>query len=366
MTSNSRAEARRSSAENPKREDFVNQSGAIQSDATQSDATQSDASASSAELRAEPATSLLPDSSSSESNAATLNAATLKIATFSDLHLPNDGAAARTILENAPFWKRQDFAVLLGDMVATYGTEREYGAVAKFVRALPKPYTAIDGNHEFYFQIGDDSPRYGAVWNENSPEQKIAALARFRRFYGLDSLWRAQHLALGSFIFLGLNGTHAHKAETLGDEQWNFLEEELRRHEDKAAYVFCHTPLMMYDRLDMKYYDDERTACVETPQRVLETMVARRAPVFWMSGHIHLRPDHYLSTPYEIAPRVWQVHCPDSWGYSRWQREHVVPQRHPGVFSRQLEIEAESVTFVAHDHRRREDVTKTTIKFADI
>jgi hypothetical protein len=143
----------------------------------------------------------------------------------------------------------------------------------------------------------------------------------------------------------------------MSDEQWQFLDEQLQVQPDHPAFVFCHTPLLLDRRLDMTYYDDERTACVEAPPQVLETLTARRGPVFWMSGHIHLHPEHYLFAPYELAPRVWQIHCPDSWGYSRWERQHIVPQRHGGVFSRHLEITPERVTFTAHDHARREDLT---------
>ncbi len=301
--------------------------------------------------RAQPASSLLPANQNS-----------LRISVFSDLHLPNDGPTARTILENAPFWKETDFAVLLGDMVATYGTEREYGFVRKFVHKLPKPYTAINGNHEFYFHVGDDTPRYGARWEEGSPEEKTAQLQRFLDFYSLESLWRAQHTNLGSFVFLGLNDVDQHKPETLTNEQWHFLDEQLQVAPERPAYVFCHAPLLIDKRLDMTYYDEERTACVEPHGRVLETIVGRSAPIFWMSGHIHLHPEHYLFAPYEIAPHVWQIHCPDSWGYSRWLREHITPQRHGGIFSRSLKIEPDRVTFTAHDHARRENVSENVVE----
>ncbi len=299
-----------------------------------------------------PAASALPD-----------DVSPLHIATISDLHLPNDSASARVILENAPFWKRTDYVVLLGDMVATYGTPREYQAVEKWVRALPKPYSAINGNHEFYFHVGTDSPRYGAVWQEGSPTEKSAQLQFFLDFYGLQSLWRAQHLKLGSFVFLGLNDTEEHKPESLTSETWQFLDAQLQIAPEKPAFIFCHAPLLIDKRLDMTYYDDERTACVHLPNRVLETIAQRRAPIFWMSGHIHLHPEHYLSAPYEIAPQVWQVHCPDSWGYSRWQREHVVPQRHSGVYSRTLQIEESRVVFTSHDHQKRENVSENIIQF---
>ena len=48
---------------------------------------------------------------------------------------------------------------------------------------------------------------------------------------------------------------------------------------------------------------------------------------------------------------------------SRWSREHHVPQRHEGLFSRHLEIESGQVTFVAHDHHAQTDIARETIKF---
>jgi hypothetical protein len=37
------------------------------------------------------------------------------------------------------------------------------------VRQLERPYGAINGNHEFYFQvIEEDSPQHGRAWPEQS------------------------------------------------------------------------------------------------------------------------------------------------------------------------------------------------------
>jgi predicted MPP superfamily phosphohydrolase len=109
----------------------------------------------------------------------------LRVATLSDLHLPNDGASARVITENKPYLRRMDYVVLLGDMSATYGTAREYSFVDKFVRAMERPYTAINGNHEFYFVNAGDMSRFSkAIWDENTPEGKAAQLSRFQQFFG--------------------------------------------------------------------------------------------------------------------------------------------------------------------------------------
>jgi hypothetical protein len=291
-------------------------------------------------------------------------AETFRILILSDLHLPSSLEAARRILDNRPYLRRMDYIVLLGDMCATYATDREYAHLDQFARQLERPYGAINGNHEFYFQVIDeDSPQHGRVWPEQSPQDKTRQLQKFMNFFGYDSLWRATHTHLGSFIFLGIDDIESHKVESLSTRQLRFLEEQLQVAPQHPAFVFCHTPVMLETRLDMIYYEPERTACVELQGRLADVMTQRTAPVFWMSGHIHLRPDHYLFDAYLAAPNVWQVHCPDSWGFSRWTREQLVPQRHRELFSRHLEIARDSVTLIAHDHRKREDIARQTVLF---
>lgn len=292
------------------------------------------------------------------------DAATFTLLPLSDLHLPTNPEAARKILENRAYLRRMDWVVLLGDMVGSYGTAREYRAVDSFVRQLERPYTAINGNHEFYFaepRRGQDE--HGGLWQGNTVADKARQLEKFRRFFGLENLWRAAHTPLGSFIFLGLDDVENHKVESLSAAQLDFLEEQLRVAPNAPAFVFCHAPLMLDARLDLEYYEPQRTACIEPQGAARATLQERAAPVFWMSGHIHLHPDHYLFDAYLLAPGVWQVHCPDSWGFSRWKREHSVPQRHKGLFSRHLEIARDNLTLVTHDHLRRQDIAHQTITF---
>jgi len=288
----------------------------------------------------------------------------LKVLPLSDLHLSACPSATEKIISNADYFARMDHVVLLGDMVGAYGTDGEYLELAKFIRKIQKPYSAINGNHEFYFRVyHENSPNYKRLWTEGTPDEKTSQLEKFTSFFGMESLWKMEKNELGVFIFLGLDGVDRYKAETLSEAQLNFLEAALSQSQNTPTYVFCHAPLYLDRRLDMDYYDNERTACVELKGVLRELMEARRAPLFWMSGHIHLRPDHYLFPPSQLKPNVWQIHCPDSWGYSRWAREHVIPQRHEGLFSRHLEIEPNRATFVAHDHHLQQDIARETVEF---
>ena len=99
---------------------------------------------------------LMPPISSSPSTIPQ-NPDSLIILPFSDLHLPKP--QAQTILSNRDYLDRADFVVFLGDMVRAYATPREYDAVRDFVSQLNRPFTAVAGNHEWFFaSVDDDSP----------------------------------------------------------------------------------------------------------------------------------------------------------------------------------------------------------------
>ncbi|PQV64232.1 Calcineurin-like phosphoesterase [Abditibacterium utsteinense] len=278
----------------------------------------------------------------------------LTILPLSDLHLPKD--ESQIILANRAYLERADFVVLLGDMVRCYGTDAEYGAVRDFTANLNRPYTAICGNHEWYFEEFDEiSGIYGEVWAQASNENQRAQQEKFRAFYGADELWRSFSTSLGHFVFLSLDEVESQKQEALSEQQLHFLWNEVENAGKKPLFVFCHAPLMLRNRLDMVYYEESRSGCVELEGRVRDALERRAAPTFWMSGHVHLHPDHPLFAPYRCGGNVWQIHCPDSWGYGRWNLSQYVPARYEGLFSRHLEIDAAGVSFVTHNHRSQSD-----------
>ncbi|MBW3636965.1 MAG: metallophosphoesterase [Armatimonadetes bacterium] len=287
---------------------------------------------------------------------------TLSILPFSDLHLPKP--SAQTILDNRAFLDRMDFVVLLGDMVGCYATDREYGAVREFVASLNRPYTPVCGNHEWYFEeFAEDSGLYGEVWAQASNAEQRAALEKFRLFYGVKELWRSFESPQGHFVFLSLDVVESQKQEVLSAAQLAWLAREVERAGEKPLFLFCHAPLMLRKRLEMTYYEEERSGCVELTGELRAALEWRAAPSFWVSGHVHLHPDHALFPPYRCGGNVWQIHCPDSWGFGRWKREHIIPAFYDGPFSRHLEIDAAGVWFVTHDHRNQSERERFRVDF---
>ena len=282
------------------------------------------------------------------------NAGQLRILPLTDLHLPKPSGSI--ITANRKLLNSVDYVVLMGDMVSAYATDREYEAVREFVENLKRPYTAVTGNHEFHFEEFDEnSGLYAQVWNSADIAEQRANIEKFQRFYGLENLWRAYDSPLGRFVFCSLDGVGAPKQETLSEAQSRWLREQIYTASNAPLFVFCHAPLMLNNRLDMTYYD-ERTGCVEPSGDLKSALLERTAPTFWMSGHVHLHPDHYLTKPYLAGGAVWQIHCPDSWGYGRWRREQHCPERYEGPFSRVLEIDQSGVNFISHSQQSQSDV----------
>ncbi|HEX8464868.1 MAG TPA: metallophosphoesterase [Abditibacterium sp.] len=286
----------------------------------------------------------------------------LVVLPLSDLHLPKP--ASEAILLNRAYLNRADFVVLLGDMVQCYGTDAEYEAVRQFIGALERPFTPVCGNHEWFFEEwSENSGIYGEIWAQATEAQHEVKRRKFRDFYGVEPLYRAFDSPLGHFVFLSLDAVIGHKQECLSEAQLRFLEAEVARAAQKPLFVFCHAPLMLRQRLAMVYYDEERTACVELSGALREALETRAAPTFWMSGHIHLHPEHPLFAPYECGAGVWQIHCPDSWGYGRWSLTQRVPARYDGLFSRHLAIDGRGVDFVTHDHQKQRDIATFRVDF---
>lgn len=286
----------------------------------------------------------------------------LTIWPLSDLHLPR--AQSQIVLRNRPFAKRADLVVFLGDMVRAYATEREYQAVRAFVESLNRPFRPICGNHEWYFEeFSENSAFYGEIWNQASNAEQRAKLRRFLNFWGLETLWSAQNHDLGHFVWLSLDSVETQKQEVLSAPQLDFLSEQLEIAGEKPLFVFCHAPVLIENRLDLIYYEPERSACIELESDLKTRFLKRAAPTFWMSGHIHLQPNHHLFPPYSSGGNVWQIHIPDTAGYGRFARHHHLPRQYEGAFSRLLEIDARGVSFLTHDHLQMSDCGSFRVDF---
>ncbi len=285
----------------------------------------------------------------------------LRILILSDLHIPFGPAQKQMLLADRAFLEDHDWVVLLGDMTACYGTPGEYAHVREFIHALDRPYNVVNGNHEFCFApIDDHDEAYGKRFEKSTPEVQCAQLERFESFYRLPSRFQMSQHPLASFCLLGVDTLGEGGCALLNAEHEAWLAQsltELQANPDPLL-IFCHYPLMD-PRLDqIRYYKPGHRPYYAPSSRVSRALAKRSAATFWFSGHVHFAPGHPLWEPYQTEQGIWQIHCPDGWGFGRPDDENWRPAHHDDLFVRSLVLEPHRLTVRTIDVKRGQLVSE--------
>jgi len=276
----------------------------------------------------------------------------LKLLLVSDMHNPASWELKERILSRRSFLEDHDHAVFLGDQVCCYGTPGEYAKVNEFLREFPLPYAAICGNHEFHFRVvPDEDPEYGKIWERAAPSMRSRQRDVFRRFYGLGGFGAVEEVDWARLFFLSIGQADQAPCETLAPELERGFQKRVAEDTERPAIVFCHCPLPSKHGRALVYYNPQADPCMKLSSETLVELCRADRRVFWFSGHIHLHPANPLYDPYEVVPGVWNIHCPDSWGFSRWTLEEPAPRRHDDLFGRSVTLAPDEILVSTFDYR---------------
>jgi hypothetical protein len=291
---------------------------------------------------------------------------TLRILVVADLHIPLGEVQKTLLLRDREWLSSHDWVILLGDMTACYGTPGEYRSVDAFIHTLDRAYSVVNGNHEFSFvPCEDGSVDYGKRWEPSPPEVQRSQLERFEAFYQIDSRFQACRHALAGLCLLGIDGIGQLTNGLLNPEHETWFERVLDSMKDSPMLIFCHFPLATQAMNAIRYYEPGRVPCYIPNAAIRNSLAHRQQPTFWFSGHVHFRPSHPLSAPYKTEVGVWQIHCPDSWGFGRQDNERWRPEHYDGLFAKTLELDCQHLHIITTDlargcivSRNRFDLTK--------
>lgn len=263
----------------------------------------------------------------------------LKILVLPDLHLPLSNRHKEALLSHRSFIDSHDWVILLGDVTACYGTPGEYAEVRDFISQLDRPYSVVNGNHEFAFEAqSDGSVTYGKVWRPSGLREQRLLLNRFEQFYGLASRYHAYSNDRIGCILLGVDEVHDDSSAGLLPEREMWLADQLDQMQDVPLLIFCHFPLMTSEFHAIRYYEQGRRPAY-VPSGMVESRLALRSkPAWWLSGHVHFGPTHPYFAPYQCDSGVWQIHCPDGRGFGRADNDQWKPQSHDRMVVRSLAV----------------------------
>jgi len=252
-----------------------------------------------------------------------------KILVLPDLHIPID-MDLKDIILNSDIFKEIDYVILLGDNVACYGNKREYEILNDFIKKMGKPYSAVNGNHEFMFEVIEyEDENYGRIWKSNNAEKRRIQLERFYNFFDLKEKFWFEKVGEILYIFLTIGRPESDRIEVLPENCEEFLKEIYDKNNDlKYFFIFCHAPLKGSEIKGFKYYTDEGDPFIYLSDELLKKMENSSINTYWFSGHIHLNHSHPMSLIRKIKKNLYQVNCPPSWKFSRKDLTDIVPKRY--------------------------------------
>lgn len=251
-----------------------------------------------------------------------------KILVLPDLHIPIDMELKEVIL-NSDIFKEINYVILLGDNVACYGNDKEYEILNEFIKRMKKPYSAVNGNHEFMFEVVEfDDENYGKIWKPNDEGKRKIQIERFYKFFNLKEKYWCEKVDEILYVFLTIGRPESNKIEVLPENCEKFLTNIYENEKFDYYFIFCHAPLKGSEIAGFKYYTDRADPFIHLSKNIIEKIEMSKGKTYWFSGHIHLNYNHPMSLVRKINENLYQVNCPPSWKFSRRDLDDIVPKRH--------------------------------------
>ena len=273
------------------------------------------------------------------------------IVILGDPHLPGRNLETKEgVIDTINGWDDIDEVIVVGDVCKTTGTAEEYQQVARFFSRLRKKLTVVNGNHDYAFATkGSDSAHH--KFQMAGAEERKKKLDRFKKTFGLDSLYRSRREWGYKFLFLSLDSLTSPYYATLSEDQLAWIDETLQANPKEPTIVFCHSPLWGRAVLQMQ---PAMVHFVTQPVEALESIIPRHKQLFlWVAGHVHLGiHNKYANGPLNIfAKQVRTINNCDLDGRSILQGVNINLELHDDIWTKSLFLHPDKVVIKVFDHK---------------
>lgn len=213
------------------------------------------------------------------------------------------------VIEDINAWEDVNEVTVLGDIAAQFGVDTEYTYAEEYFSRLIKPVNIISGNHDYVYE-DDFSPEGKFVYGDAASRER--KLDRFKEIFGLDCLYYSQQAGPYQLIYLAPDSLGRHLTE-IGEEQINWLKEQLQQHKDQPTIIFFHAPLK---GTLLNYNKTANTPnFVAQPESGIDQILKENTQVYlWVSGHTHTPAtnESYASAKINTCSgHVQNIHTPD-------------------------------------------------------
>jgi predicted MPP superfamily phosphohydrolase len=250
------------------------------------------------------------------------SAACYRLVVLSDPHLPVREHAVKSsakqqkiieaknkVIEDINGWEDIRQVVVLGDIVADLGTEKENDYAAQYFSKFNKPLSFIAGNHDYIYE-DTLSPEGKRVRGDASYRER--KLDIFKQTFSLPEVFYSQKLGNYFLLFLSVDSLDSRYLAQISERQLTWLRGELAKNTAMPTIVFFHAPL----KGTVSNYNATVNGpnFIAQPEQAIAEIINSNPQIFlWVSGHNHTpatNPD-FASATNVFAGRVTNVHNAD-------------------------------------------------------
>lgn len=209
------------------------------------------------------------------------------MAVMSDLHISSENLdACRRAVDLVNDLADISAVALLGDLVETVGSPKQYALAANLVKRFKTSVLAIPGNHDFLY--ADELAKDGKK-KRGTETGKALKLQQFRTTFGQKALRFSRTEAGHLLVFLPVDALDGKSITTLSETTLGYFAEVLKKHRSLPTVVFCHAPLEgSYDGEDTVMDAVHSTA--QPASRIREVLHDNPQVFLWVAGHRHVKP----------------------------------------------------------------------------
>lgn len=245
-----------------------------------------------------------------------------RLVVLSDPHLPVRDQAVRDtvkqqkiikakdkVIETINAWEDVSQVVVLGDIVADLGTDKEYAYAADYFSKLNKPLSLVTGNHDYIYEESLSAEGKRVRAEADARERK---LDRFKETLNLPELFYSQRVGNYLLLFLSVDSLDSRYLAQMSERQLTWLRKQLENNLALPTIVFFHAPL--HGTVSNYNATVNSPSFIAQPEQAIADIISSNPQIFlWVSGHNHTpatNPD-FASAINVYAGSVTNIHNSD-------------------------------------------------------
>lgn len=188
------------------------------------------------------------------------------------------------VIDDINAWDDVGQINVVGDIVAQFATDEEYGDCKIYFNQFKKPVHFINGNHDYIYN-NSFSPDMHFVYADAILRQQ--KLERFKKTWGLPEVFYTQRRGKYLLVYLSVDSLESSNLTEMSKRQLDWLRETLNANQATPTIIFFHGPLN--GTLSSATNKSANTPkFIAQPEMEIRDIINNNHQILlWVSGHTH-------------------------------------------------------------------------------